>query len=165
MGHHVRMPYHWDRLASGIQDARGRLGITQEELARRSKVDLSTIKNLEGRHVFSRWPKTIGAVEQALGKPEGWARALAEGRPLPAESDEPSAATPEDGFVQELRDWPGLSDQMRERLIAAYIQNRRERMEAAAAAAERLVRPLAEAAARGERDEPDQGDYPESTAS
>lgn len=159
------MPYDWDRLARGIKDARGRLGITQKELARRSRVDISTIKNLEGRHTFGSWPRTISSVESALGKPEGWARALAEGRPLPPEPDAPATlVVEEDSFVLELRKWPGLSQQMRDRLVEAYLQSKRERMEAAAAAAERLVRPLAEAAARAQ-EEPDQPDYPESTAS
>jgi|SRR5581483_3285490 len=134
------MAYDWDRLGRAIRDARSRLGWTQAELARRASVDLSTIKNLEGRHSFVRWPKTVGAIELSLGKPEGWARAVAEGHEPPRghtlAMTETNPATPRgerrglidpespDPVIRELSTGPVAGgDEFREQLIRLYLDD------------------------------------------
>ena len=156
----------WTRLARAARVRRKALGLTQREVADRAGVNVMTIRNLEGLRTFARMPATIGKVETALGWAFGSAeRIIAGGEPMLR--DEPAATVPpavdEPAFVRELRQWPGLSPALREELITAYLQSRRERLEAAEAAAERLVRRLADAASRRPDDE---DDYPaESDAS
>jgi transcriptional regulator with XRE-family HTH domain len=126
------MAYDWNRVAAAVKDARTRRHWTQLDLAERAGVDLSTVKNLEGRHDFVRWPKTLGAVEAALGKPEGWARAIAEGRTPPAGSSsspltgavDPGAPADDDDaddpFIQELNRMRSVTPEGREAVIRAY---------------------------------------------
>jgi transcriptional regulator with XRE-family HTH domain len=153
------MPYDWGRLATAVSDARRRQRMTQTQLAERAGVDRSTVKNLEGARPFSRWPNSIGAIEIALGKPEGWARAIAEDRELPGTSadDAPLAGEPTqrsslidpnsaDPVIRELSTGPVRSDAFREELIRLYLDDLEEgRRRAEERAAER-VRRLASAA-------------------
>jgi transcriptional regulator with XRE-family HTH domain len=74
------MDTDWTRLSNAIRDARNALQMTQDDLARHAGISVATIKNLEGGRGFVRWPKTMGKVELALDKPEGWARAQALGQ-------------------------------------------------------------------------------------
>lgn len=70
----------WDGLARALRDARNNLRLTQQALADLAGVGIGTVKNLEGRRTTTRWPLSIAKIEKALGKPEGWARAIVEGR-------------------------------------------------------------------------------------
>lgn len=151
-----------DRLARAIKAACKARGWLQEDLIRESTIGRSTIQRLwKGAAGVMPTPGTKRQLEETLGWGRGSVDAiLAGGDPTSSYAQDGS----EDSFVLELRKWPGLSDEKRERFIAAYLQNKRERMEAAAAMAERLVRPLAEAAALGQEDT-DPGEYPESSAS
>jgi transcriptional regulator with XRE-family HTH domain len=79
------MPFDWTHLASALKEARKELGITQAGLADAARVSLKTVKNLERGHRFTRWPDSADLVAAALGKPEGWARAVALRRETPAD--------------------------------------------------------------------------------
>jgi transcriptional regulator with XRE-family HTH domain len=79
MGHHSSVDYDWKRLGNALLDARNGTGMSREQFAAHSGVSVSTIKHLELAYGFSRWPKSIGPIEVALGKAEGWARSIALG--------------------------------------------------------------------------------------
>lgn len=80
----------WDGLARALRAARNNLGLTQQELADRAGVGIGTVKNLEGRRTTTRWPISIAKIEKALGKPEGWARAIVERRTSAETTEQPS---------------------------------------------------------------------------
>lgn len=124
------MAYDWRRLGDALKDARGELDLTQAELAERSGVALSTIKNLEGARDFIRWPKKVAQVERALGWPPGRARAIASGKPeresvvpLPTRLPEPHA-TDTDPVIEEIRRERGLTKEAREMLIEMYLDDK-----------------------------------------
>lgn len=62
--------------ARAVVARRGKLGMTQQDLADRAGVDIKTIGNLESR---GRWPiaRTRAAIEGALGWPDGEMERLA----------------------------------------------------------------------------------------
>jgi transcriptional regulator with XRE-family HTH domain len=72
-----------ERAARAVVARRGKLGMTQQELAGMAGVDLKTIGNLESR---GRWPiaRTRARIESALGWPDGEMERLA------AQGEEPS---------------------------------------------------------------------------
>ncbi len=74
-----------ERVARYVIDRRGRLGLTQEELADRAGLDRKTIYHLESAE---RWPqvKTRGALEEALGWASGDLVRIGEGgEPTPTQ--------------------------------------------------------------------------------
>jgi transcriptional regulator with XRE-family HTH domain len=95
------MPFDYTHLAREIRQARAELDLSQVELAERAGVSEKTIKNLE-KGEFTRWPHSIDAVERALGKPEGWARAVARGQ-TPIERTSETAPTVPDAAPIPLR--------------------------------------------------------------
>ena len=163
MRHHVCVAYDYVRVGNAIRDARLQLGLSQKELAVLADVFVSTIQNLEGRRRPKKWPPSIGAVERALGKPEGWARSVAEGRDVPVE---PVVATPTppdhestprrgslidpespDPVIRELSTGPVRTDEFREELIRLYLDDLAEGRRRAEERAAEKVRRLAAAAA------------------
>ncbi|MBS2962629.1 helix-turn-helix transcriptional regulator [Actinocrinis puniceicyclus] len=150
------MAYDYERLARAIRDARSRLRLSQEALAERAGVYVSTVQNLEGRRTPKQWPTSAGAIEAALGKPEGWARAVAEGREPPADTQAAQGAVtgrgrrglidPDspDPVIRELSTGPVAGgDEFREQLIRLYLddvaEGERRMRERAAARALRLA--------------------------
>jgi transcriptional regulator with XRE-family HTH domain len=138
MRHHEVVPYDYKRLAHALRDARSQLGITQAELAKRAGVYVSTIQNLEGRRTPKEWPQSIGAVERELGKPEGWARGVAEVRspaePTSERTSVSEGALPQgvslidpesdDPTIRELSVGPVAGgDEFREQLIRLYLDS------------------------------------------
>jgi transcriptional regulator with XRE-family HTH domain len=65
-----RMTAGRQRAAQAVAVRRGKLGMTQQDLAREAKVDAKTIGNLETR---GKWPiaRTRARIEEALGWPDG----------------------------------------------------------------------------------------------
>lgn len=134
MRHHEPVAYDYERLARAIRDARSRQRLTQDALAERAGVYVSTIQNLEGRRTPKQWPTSAGAIEAALGKPEGWARAIAEGREPPGAEDSGTPAMEQrrglidpdspDPVIRELSIGPVAGgDEFREELIRLYLED------------------------------------------
>lgn len=95
------MSYDSVRLGNAVRDARNAKGWTQPELAEKAGIHASTIKQIEGGRPFTRWPSSMVAIEKALGRPEGWAHAIADGSVAPeaaAEFPAPQIAHDRDGM-------------------------------------------------------------------
>src|SRR5437016_1035067 len=133
------MASDFERLARVIKATSAARGWLQEDLIRESAIGRSTIQRLwKGKAGVMPSPAIKRQLQDTFSWTAGSVDAiLAGGDPIPldraVEGTGGSDRGREDSFVKELRVWPGLSEQMRERLIAAYVQNKRERLEAAAA--------------------------------
>lgn len=74
------MNYDWDGLAGAIRSERGRRRWSQADLADKSGLSISTVKNLEGQHDYKRPPiAPLQAVDRAFGWPVGTLEAKLDG--------------------------------------------------------------------------------------
>src|ERR1700758_4012434 len=73
------MDWDWTALATALRGRRKALRLTQEELADQAGVHTATVKDYEAGKVYTRMPKSWGALERVLGWAPGSARAVLEG--------------------------------------------------------------------------------------
>lgn len=71
---------YWDEVAIAMSERMRELGLTQIELAHRSGVGITTVKELLWRTTRRRSARTLGALSEALGWPQGHLLAIAHGR-------------------------------------------------------------------------------------
>lgn len=90
------------RLGTAVQTVRERLDVTQEEFAVLCGLSLMTIQRVELGKVKPR-AKTFGGLDKGAGWPEGTARSILAGGPIPSTANEPEP-TPEHDEDAELRE-------------------------------------------------------------
>lgn len=99
-GDDARQSGDWVAVADAVKDRAGKRGLTQQELAVKANVSLSTVQELWRALPRKRHPRTLVAVSRALGWPDGHLGVVLNGK------------TPAEGAVQ-----PGSGD-LRDELAA-----------------------------------------------
>lgn len=105
----------WHRLGAAVKASREAQRLTQREVADRSDVAIATVQYVEAGHEFTRQPKSIGHITEALGWPSGWWQLILSGK----ETSPPtahktvkagrSATDPTHATVASLSQWIGAN--------------------------------------------------------
>lgn len=75
------MAKNWKAVADEMNTRMGQLGLSQKELAERSKVSTATLRLMQQGADAARSPITLAAVSVALGWPSDYLADVAAGRP------------------------------------------------------------------------------------
>lgn len=113
------------RVGDAVEERRGQLGMTQQDLADAAGVDLKTVYNMESG---LRWPrvKNRTAIAAALGWPTSALHDIRNGAdPAALVREQPRAKHEDAGFEMILSN-DGLTDAEKLRAIAAVVALRRE---------------------------------------
>lgn len=92
-------PEDWARLGERIRKSRGEQGLSRNKLAEMSGVSEKSIQLTEEGRVPTRWPKSLDALEAALGWASGLVVAVLDGYDPDAENAESIQPSGADGLV------------------------------------------------------------------
>lgn len=121
-GDDARQSEDWAAVADAVKDRSAERGLTQQELAGKANVSLSTVQELWRGQPRKRHPRTLAAVSRALGWPDNHLGAVlgreapTEGVPQPGQGDlRDELASIKDEMAQLMRRLDALGQRLEER--------------------------------------------------